>query len=144
MGGVRQKDTRLRFEKPLLCAVLTIEGEEDGADLKVKLGVFLCSPTRSKSAFNDSRLTLLCHFDTNNLEEASKAFGKLLRATSDFSRWRESLDESLDYEYLSSNCCRVGEHVSGCNVCIPIPISFCAVVCKLTRLFYTAGASELR
>jgi hypothetical protein len=36
--GDRQKDTRLRFEKPLLCAVLTIEGEEPLAELKVKIG----------------------------------------------------------------------------------------------------------
>ena len=59
--GIRQKDTRLRFDKPLLCAVLTIEGEATEADLKVKLGVFLCSPKEPTSALNDFRLTLLWH-----------------------------------------------------------------------------------
>jgi hypothetical protein len=115
--GERQRDKRLRFEKPLLCAVLTIEGEGSGEHLKVKLGVFLCSPKGP----SDSRFTLLWHFKTTSLEEASKGFGKLLRATSDFSSWRES-EKAPNYEYFSSNCCRVGKDVSGRNLCIPSPL----------------------
>jgi hypothetical protein len=91
--GDRQKDTRLRFETPLLCAVLTIEGEGPREELKVKIRAFLCSPKDP----SDSRFTLLWHFNTNNLAEASAAFGKLLRATFDFSSWRES-KPLLDYE----------------------------------------------
>jgi hypothetical protein len=115
--GDRQRDKRLRFEKPLLCAVLTIEGEGSEEHLKVKLGVFLCSP----KGHSDSRFTLLWHFKTTSLEEASKGFGKLLRATSDFSSWRES-EKAPNYEYFSSNCCRVGKDVSGRNLCIPSPL----------------------
>jgi hypothetical protein len=123
--GDQQKDQRLRFKKPLLCAVLTIEGEELKAEFKVKLGVFLCSP-KGPSPRN-SRFTLLWHFKATSLKEASEAFGKLLRATSDFSSWREN-NEALEYEYFSSNCCKVGDYVSGCNLCIRIPLSFCTVV----------------
>ena len=51
--GIHQKDTHLRFDKPLLCAALMIEGEATEVDLKVKLGVFLCSPKDPTSTLND-------------------------------------------------------------------------------------------
>ena len=114
--GRQQGDKRLRFEKPLLCVVLTIADEEEKC-IKVKLGVFLCAPKDTNGARNDFRLSLLWYFSANDREEASKGFGKLLRATSTFSRWRESPGEhDSSFEYFSSNCSRVGEQVSGVRI----------------------------
>lgn len=101
-----QEDERLRFEHPLLFAVLTVEGEGEAKDPQVKSGVFLCRP----KANDHFRMTLLWHAKTTNLNEASKDFGRLLRVTSDFGRWRIQ-DNEHDYEYYSSNCCRVGDKV---------------------------------
>jgi hypothetical protein len=109
--GTSQKDPSLRFEKPLLCVVLTIDNNKASGELLFKLGVFLCSPKESSGTRTDFRMTLLWHVETMDLGKASEAFGRLLRATSDFNRWRES-DDKPDYEYFSSNCCRVGEYVS--------------------------------
>jgi hypothetical protein len=108
--GPNQQSLGLRFTEPLLCAVLTI-GKEASEGLHFKLGVFLCSPKESSGTRIDYRMTLLWHVQTKDLGEASKAFGRLLRAASDFSLWRAS-DDNNGNEYFSSNCCRVGDHVS--------------------------------
>jgi len=109
--GKQQQDKRLCFEKPLLSVVLTIEGEEE--KLKVKLGAFLCCPKDNSGDHDNFRMTLLWQFSTSDLKEVSKAFGKLLRTTSDFSRWRDaSVDAHQRFEYFSSNCSRVGDMVS--------------------------------
>jgi len=113
--GDHQPDTRLRFKEPLLCAVLTIEDEEEKL-IQVKLGAFLCSPNDASGGHNNFQLTRLWHVKTNDLEEASKAFGKLLRTTSDFSRWREASPDVHRFEYFSSNCSRVGNFVSGVRI----------------------------
>jgi len=114
--GDHQPDTGLRFKKPLLCAVLTIEGEEEKL-IQVKLGAFLFSPKDNSGDHNNFQLTLLWHVKTTDLEEASKAFGKLLRTTSDFSRWRDaSVDAHQRFEYFSSNCSRFDNFVSGVRI----------------------------
>lgn len=124
--GADQPDTRLRFEEPLLFAVLTIEGEAaaQAQQLRVKLGVFLCSLKDPKTPHHGLRMTLLSHLYTENLQEASKVFGQLLRATSVFKTWRENADKTVDsYEYFSSNCCKVGQCVSSRMFSISIPLS---------------------
>lgn len=115
----KPKESPLQFQKPLLCAVLAIEGEDDGQQLEVKLGVFLCRPKCTGGIANSFRMTLLWHSKTEEIEKASEDFGKLLRVTSDFGRWRDGDDAmgSNKYEYFSSNCCKVGENVSRCILC---------------------------
>jgi hypothetical protein len=110
MMGSNQKDKRLRFGKPLLLAVLTIEGEGDGGapadgELQVRLGVFFCSPKGTSK--DDYRMSLLWQSHTNDLTKASKDFGRLLRATSNFSRWREEEQVNVCWKYLGPNCCKV-------------------------------------
>jgi hypothetical protein len=97
-----------RFSKPLIFAVLTVEGV-GGKDimskpLEVKLGIFLCSPKKSSG----HRMTFLWSSKATDLDTATKAFGKLMRATSDFSHWRDEYDpDESGYLYLGPNCCRV-------------------------------------
>ena len=112
--GSHQKDVRLRFTKPLLLVVRTIEGEGDdngdiaGADerLKVRLGVFFCSP-KGTSTVNEYRMSLLWNSRTNNLTKALKDFGRHIRATSDFCRWREEEQSTDGWTYLGPDCCEV-------------------------------------
>jgi hypothetical protein len=106
--GSDQNDKRLRFGEPLLLAVLTVE-EDGGApsdeELKVRLGVFFCSP---KGTYKDDyRISLLWQSHTNDLTKASKNFGRLLRVTSDFSRWRVEGQVNVGWEYLGPDCCKV-------------------------------------
>uniref|UniRef100_A0A7S2XKI1 Protein kinase domain-containing protein n=1 Tax=Attheya septentrionalis TaxID=420275 RepID=A0A7S2XKI1_9STRA len=106
--GSDQTDNRLRFEEPLLLVVLTIEGgggAPSDKELKVRLGVFFCSP--KSTCKDDYRISLLWQSHTNNLTKASKDFGRLLRATSDFSRWRVDGQVNVRWEYLGPNCCKV-------------------------------------
>ena len=97
-----------RFSKPLLFAVLTVEGG-GGTDimskpLEVKLGIFLCSPKKSSG----HRMTFLWSSKATDLDTATKAFGKLMRATSDFSHWRDEYDpDESGYLHLGPDCCRV-------------------------------------
>jgi hypothetical protein len=107
-----QADSLLGFGKPLLFAVVTIGGE-DTHELQVKLGVFLCYRNDFKEG--EFRMILLSHFSTSDRQAASKAFGRLLRVTSCFKRWREKCVEK--YEYFSSNCCKVEQCVSSSVGC---------------------------
>jgi hypothetical protein len=111
--GAKQRDARLKHEQPLLSIVLTIEGGEDGSEWDVKLGVFFCERREVRD-----RIMLLWRIHAKTLGQASRAFGNVLRATSDFRRWREYDVKSgtLDtvYERFGPNCCRVDDCVSGC------------------------------
>jgi hypothetical protein len=109
--GAKQKDPRLGYEQPVLSIVLTIEGDEAKADWDVKLGVFLC-----ESREVGDRIMLLWHIHAKTLDEASLAFGNVLRATSDFRRWRECDAKSgtVVYDYFGPNCYRIDDWVSGC------------------------------
>jgi hypothetical protein len=109
--GAKQKDARLRYEQPVLSIVLTIEGGAAKADWDVKLGVFLCESREVRD-----RIMLLWHIHAKTLDEASLAFGNVLRATSDFRRWRECDAKSgtVVYDYFGPNCYRIDDWVSGC------------------------------
>jgi hypothetical protein len=132
--GTYQCGKRLEFTEPLLMVVLTIEGEDGGADVKfeVRLGVFLCAP-KSSTSIDDYRMSLLWHSRTKTLKEASKDFGRLLRTTSDFGRWREDFGrwreekEIIDetWTYLGPNCCKVKvdtDQVCGSVVVFCVPM----------------------
>lgn len=120
------KNNDLIFNKPFLMVILTIEvyKEDFTEDMTVKLGTFLCSPKASKTdeaqVSSDYRLSLLRHSYSTGLTEASKEFGRLMRATSDFNRWRgestsTNQDDSDNYSwsYLGPNCCKVKTNIIG-------------------------------
>ena len=93
------------FAKPLLLAIVTIT--KTGPDhIDFRMGVFLCS--RKQNA--DYRVTLLFRHRSTTLPDASNAFGRLLHVALLFFKWTNEPAEDRnddDYEYLSSNCCRV-------------------------------------
>lgn len=103
-----------RFQKPLLLAVMTIDNEraKKSQSFVVRLGVFLCFRKNPDDDKDNFRMSLLWHSKTISLEDGSAMFGRLLWVLSVFSSWRDEEDE-LDYEYFSSNSCRVGDKVSG-------------------------------
>ena len=104
----------------LLLAVLTIDGlnesEEEKDKCLMRLGVFLCVPSKATTT---SRMCLLWKSQTTTLKAGSDAFGKLIRITKGFQTWRDgktktrtrTLNPDVGYEYYSSNCCRVGKSV---------------------------------
>jgi len=109
---------KLVGKSPLLLAVMTIDDKRQDQETSsnqnfvVKLGVFLCFWNKNKENERDTlRISLLWQSKTGTLGDASKAFGSLLRGVCDFSSWIDKKDEN-DYEYFSSNCCRVGKMVS--------------------------------
>jgi hypothetical protein len=119
--GSHQRAERLGFKEPLLVVVLTIEGEDEGADAKVRQGVFLCAPKSTQ--IDDYRMCLLWHSRTNNLVEASNHFGRVIRATSDFSLWREDNKSNDAWTYLGPNCCKVKvDQVCGSTVVFCVPM----------------------
>ena len=112
--GKHQTNSCLRvFDKPLLLVVLTIEGGDATNEVNVKLGIFLCFPENSKkdeTSPPNYGISLLCHSDTTGLKEASKEFGRLMRATSDFNHWRDTKQGDSDndwWSYLGPDCCKV-------------------------------------
>eukprot|EP00980_Cylindrotheca_fusiformis_P008024 scaffold1707_cov88-Cylindrotheca_fusiformis.AAC.3 len=105
----------VRFERPLLLAVMTYDAasNERNKKCKFRIGVFLCCPRKGVDNENDDghKMLLLWHAKSNTLEDASKMFGRLLRVTADFRSWRDnSKDEQSNdgYEYFSSSsCCKI-------------------------------------
>eukprot|EP00978_Attheya_sp_CCMP212_P047491 scaffold421413_cov51-Attheya_sp.AAC.1 len=85
-----------------------MDGEKDEVGgFEVKLGVFLCSPKGNTIMSDGYRMSLLWHSRANNLTKASNDFGSLIRATSDFNRWREEPQIASAWTYLGPNCCQV-------------------------------------
>ena len=101
----KQKDDQeQKLREPVICAVLTIDGDVIN-NLKIKFGVFLCWP----KAESKCRMAHLWHAFTTDLEAASEAFGRFLWVVSLFAKYRRSgEDKTPTYQYLSSNCCRIG------------------------------------
>ena len=95
-----------KFQNAMLFAILTLEGEEDTQECTSQFGVFLCWPNSGKGY----RMTLLWSARTSDLTVASKDFGRFLRGVASFAVWRNA-DSNDDYQYLSSNVCRVGKTV---------------------------------
>ena len=106
-------DQKLKFQDAMLCAVLTIGGNE--ATYESRFGVFLCWPKTVKFG-RCCRMALLWHAHTFNLSSASHDFGRFLRVVASFAVWRKT-DSDTDYQYLSSNVCRVDTTVSWLPSC---------------------------
>jgi hypothetical protein len=101
------------FRKAMLLAVITVEkvdSVEERKGLKARFGVFLCIPKGSKDS-NDFRMSLLWREETQTLQDASRAFGKLILATYRCGKWRD-MEPKLKYSYLGPNCCRFDEMVT--------------------------------
>jgi hypothetical protein len=109
MRNASQKN--MSFQKPMLLVIVTLD--DSGAFFRI--GVFLCTRKDQQDKDDDFRVSLIWQQQDNDLGSASKSFGSLLRISALFQAWRanhESRKELLDYEYLSSNCCRIGNRVS--------------------------------
>ena len=106
-------DQKLKFQDAMLCAVLTIGGNE--ATYESRFGVFLCWPKTVKFG-RCCRMALLWHAHNFNLPSASHDFGRFLRVVASFAVWRKT-DSDTDYQYLSSNVCRVDTTVSWLPSC---------------------------
>jgi hypothetical protein len=111
LGDAQNK--KFCFKKAMLLAVITVEkvgrGEESEA-LKARFGVFLCTPIGGKDS-SDFRMSLLWREETQTLQDASRAFGKLILATYRCGKWRH-MKPKLKYSYLGPDCCRFGEMVT--------------------------------
>ena len=135
-----QEDPRLQFQEPLLCVVMTIDGEEETPEhLQTRFGVFLCWRTTGYQQF---RMAPLWYALNCTLKEVSEAFGQFLQVTASFAKWRKEKDKT--YQYLSSHCCRVGEYVV--SVVCPAIQGLCTTPLltarSLLRTCIGTGASE--
>ena len=103
-----------RAKPPLLLGIVTIV-KSPNQDVEVKLGVFLCLWDGEKEKEKSNvRISLLWHSKACNREEASKAFGRLLRGVCDFSSWIKIVDSEPNYsqyEFFGSDCCKVADMV---------------------------------
>lgn len=149
-----QKTNCVRFQKPLLLAIVTIDNgreQPDGSDnFRMRLGVFLCSRKNTNVDSDVFRMSLLWHSQVSTLADASLMFGTLIRVSSLFKDLRDGAgheDDSNQYEYFSSNCCRIADFVSLNIMEIPHPPSLCTALirrlCPLACVLFTGG-SELR
>jgi hypothetical protein len=116
-----------------LLSVVTLE--EDGDKTVARLGVFLVTPKVVVDTFEDGerqksvefRVTLLWHDETHGIDDLSRGFGTILRATCKLPGFIVASRAMLDrraYRYLGPNCCLIavnGEKVgwipsrSGCS-----------------------------
>jgi hypothetical protein len=52
---------------------------------------------------------------SNDLQDASKKFGKILEVTAYFQKWvndQQDYAAAFEYKYFSLNCCKMGDRVS--------------------------------
>lgn len=105
-------DEKIKFQNAMICAVLTLEGEDNTKEFQSQFGIFLCWPIAGKRF----RMARLWNARTHDLSALSKDFGRFLRVVSSFAVWLED-GPPVDYEYLSRNVCRVGNMVSRLPSC---------------------------
>jgi hypothetical protein len=103
-----EKEEKARFTEPMLFTVVTIEKKNQEMS-SARLGVFLCTQRNPKSPSDDFRVAFLWRTETKDLQDLSKAFGRMLRATCILPKWKDTACEN--YEYLGPNCCRIGDRV---------------------------------
>ena len=114
----KESNQEKHFTKPLLLAIITLDKSSTG-DFKFRIIVFLCYRRQKNAAAaaddedNNFRLSLVWKHQDTNKEDASKSFGSFLRNSNQFQKWRDREVPIDDFEYLSSNCCKVGKWVSG-------------------------------
>jgi hypothetical protein len=111
-----QNDTgKFLFKKPILLVVITIDkstiNKVDNL-VEVKMGVLLCTRRNTDDEKDTFRLSILWQSETSSVKQGSEMFGRLLRVASDFQEWRaKKPPTSCEYQYLSSNCCKVKDQV---------------------------------
>ncbi|KAG7341182.1 hypothetical protein IV203_023133 [Nitzschia inconspicua] len=101
----------LTFDHPILLTIVTVDknrNNNSNSESNFRMGVFMCVPKGAKDDNGDRyRISLLWHSQTSCLSKASILFGKFLRVTADFASWKDNLQSPTEYEYFSSNCCKV-------------------------------------
>jgi len=147
----------VRFEEPLLLAVITADDKKSPAEFQ--MGVFLCTRKDSSKPDDNFRMALLRQLKTDDQNIASQFFGRMLWLSKEFNQWRhnshklkvgieEEQKEGNDqddshYEYFSSNCCRVGKFVGGGVLLLffwTLAVSHYLILCSHCLL----GDSDLR
>jgi hypothetical protein len=103
-----EKEDKARFTEPMLFTVVTID-KKNRELTSARLGVFLCTQRNPESPSGNFRVALLWRTETKDLQELSKAFGRMLRATCLLPKWKDT--DCKNYEYLGPNCCRIGDKV---------------------------------
>jgi hypothetical protein len=97
--------------KPMILAALTIDRRKDDYSFNSgRLGVFLVTNRRKakSDASHESRVCLLTRIQSDDLNDLSAAFGLVLRAAICLP---DLTAESIDFEYLGPNCCRIDNQV---------------------------------
>jgi hypothetical protein len=98
--------------KAMLLAALTIDRRKDDYSFNSgRLGVFLVTNRRkakSDDTSHESRVCLLTRIQSDDLNDLSAAFGLVLRAAICLP---DLTAESVDFEYLGPNCCRIDNQV---------------------------------
>jgi hypothetical protein len=98
----------VRFKsKPMLLVTLTIQKSEDFRFVAGRLSVFLVTP-KGNGDRHGSRVCLLTRSNATKLDDLSDAFGQVLRAALAMPCLAP---ETVDFEYLGPDCCRMGDEV---------------------------------
>jgi hypothetical protein len=112
-----QTKYKIEFKRPLLFAVATFEDSKahpNAPECKLRLGVFFCTPKEDDTF----RMTLLWKSETDTLQTNTAAFGKFLQIAFAFGDVRKEQESTNFYEYFSSNCCKIGDHIVSVCVCV--------------------------
>jgi hypothetical protein len=122
-------------------------------NVTIKMGLFFGLPPQKPKTENEnveespkkSRIVLLWNAVSNDLQDASKKFGKILEVTAYFQKWvsdQQDYAAACGYQYFSSNCCKMGERVSvstsgGCQFILSYGIH---LISSLLVSFYSSIA----
>ena len=110
-GYAKKNDEQKNVDLKIILDAIYADRDEDAigkTPLDAMFGVFLCIPKGD----NDFRITLLWRCATTNIRDASTQFGKILDAVQLCSYLSNRIDgAAIDYEYLGTNCCKIGESV---------------------------------
>ena len=94
---------QIQFDRPVLMSVVTID--MNGA---CHMAIFFCLRRHVESDF---MVSLIWHAE----KDLSEAFGVLLNVTAKYQSWVNEYDDNmaltLQYEYLSRNCCKINDKV---------------------------------
>jgi hypothetical protein len=131
------KQQEVKTDQPILCVVITIDPNESTNNgtkqVITKMGVFFCRPKWVKNISGkdslDLRVSLIWNSKSDDLKGGAKQFGKILEVGAIFQSLRRdevNLSNVYEYEYFSSNCCKIGNMV--CIVCIKNTLLSCVFI----------------
>jgi hypothetical protein len=118
----------LQNDTPLLMVIVTIDPKSgtsnnnnstDNTDnndktVETKMGLFFCRPRWTGEGFKGLRISLIWNSNSEKLLKGSQQLGKVFEVATLFKSCLEDIDQKdlyRDYEYFSSNCCRIGDKV---------------------------------